>query len=202
MSQLNCGNAERPVPNAIGRPRDRSLERRSGGRKSCPRPRSVAGLTLSAADLGGDDRRRWHAVAAGLIGPRLAFNSRCSIGDSWPSRPCQRLRPEPRLVMRPRMVRSPVLLRKESRNWSEVSNNDHDDIEKSRSRRDRHGRVDDRGPPGARTAGAVRRSIWVVDRLRQYRAFGRIAWTAEVPSDVSCRRFRNQTSADAAMCER
>jgi hypothetical protein len=58
MSQLNCGNAERPVPNAIGRPRDRSLERRSGGRKSGPRPRSVAGLTLSAADLGGDDRRR------------------------------------------------------------------------------------------------------------------------------------------------
>jgi hypothetical protein len=44
--------------------------------------------------------------------------------------------------------------------------------------------VDDDGASGAGTAGAVRRPPGFMDRIGQYRAFGRITGTAEVPSDV------------------
>src|SRR5882762_9547233 len=59
-----------------------------------------------------------------------------------------------------------------------------EDIEKSRNSAGRLCRVDDNGASGARPAGTVRRPPGFMDRLRQYRTFGRITGTAEVPSDI------------------
>jgi len=73
----------------------------------------------------------------------------------------------------------------ESRNSLEVYNHENDDIEKSRNSAGRLCRVDDNGASGARAAGTVRRPPGFMDRLRQYRTFGRITGTAEVPSDIS-----------------
>jgi hypothetical protein len=64
-------------------------------------------------------------------------------------------------------------------------NDENDDIEKSRNSAGRLCRVDDNGASGARAAGTVRRPPGFMDRLRQYRTFGRITGTAEVPSDIS-----------------
>jgi hypothetical protein len=71
----------------------------------------------------------------------------------------------------------------ESRNSLEVSNHENDD-EGFRNSGGRLCRVDDDGASGAGTAGAVRRPPGFMDRIGQYRAFGRITGTAEVPSDV------------------
>jgi hypothetical protein len=73
----------------------------------------------------------------------------------------------------------------ESRNSLEVYNHENDDIEKPGNSAGRLCRVDDNGASGARAAGTVRRPPGFMDRLRQYRTFGRITGTAEVPSDIS-----------------
>jgi len=73
----------------------------------------------------------------------------------------------------------------ESRNSLEAYNHENDDIEKSRNSAGRLCRVDDNGASGARAAGTVRRPPGFMDRLGQYRTFGRITGTAEVPSDIS-----------------